>query len=83
MQKVIGSKNVNYTNRNGQLVVGVEITVATELPSDQGFGFTAQTYFIRNRQLKEFPLGEIITVLYEPGFNGNPVCCGVLYKDTK
>lgn len=83
IMKVIGVKRVDYTNKRNERVVGCELTVASEFSPENGIGYSANNYFIKDGRLDDFPLKEIYTVLFEPTPNGYQRCVGVLYKDDK
>lgn len=83
VQKIIGVKNVNYKrSSDGRQVTGCELQIASEMSPSEGVGFLVSSVFLFERNASEFPLGEILTLTYSPGFNGQPRCTGAIYKET-
>lgn len=79
--KLIGAKSLNYQRQDGSKVCGLQVTVSR--PIDNGIGETADTYFISGLDVnpKDIKLGEIMTLLFVPGYNGRQRCTGLIYKD--
>lgn len=77
MLKIIGIEDATYTKKGATFP-----TIATRLYIS-GYpcqiGEKVSEVFIPNRGNTEFHLGEITTVLYEPGYGGNMRATGVLY----
>lgn len=74
---IIGVENVDYDGKNGH-VRGVRLYVQEPIPSDKGSGFKVNNHFIRDANLSDYPLGNIVTLTYHQGFNG-PICDGAIY----
>lgn len=85
MDKVIGSTPVFYQRKDGSNVSGVRIYVAHPFPPDEvakgATGFSVGEYYIANAQVAAYPVGDIITVCFSPGYGGRMNCTGVLYAD--
>ena len=79
--KLIGARLVDYQRKDGSNVHGMEICVSR--PMEDGVGDTADSYFISGLyvNVKDIKLGEIMTLLFVPGFNGRQRCTGLIYKD--
>ena len=78
MQKVIGIEKVDYNNKQGSHVLGVRIFVTS--PISEGVGDKCNAYFISGAKFSDLKCGEILTLTFEPGFNGSMKCTGVIYK---
>lgn len=82
VQKIIGVKKVDYQRTSDKKrVTGCELQIASEMAPSEGVGFIVSNVFLFERDYSEFPLGEILTLTYSPGFNGQPRCTGVIYKE--
>lgn len=73
---VVGIEDASYTKDN-RPIIAVRLHMVEELPN--GDGYRAFNEFLMNQIKSNFHTGEIIAVLYEPGYNGRAVCKGVLY----
>lgn len=78
--KLIGIESVDYVNKNGKRVSGVRLHVSSPAPAP-GLGDVTSSYYVTGKAVSDFQLGDIITLLYEPGFNGKLHCTGCLMAD--
>lgn len=76
---VIGIEAVNYVNKKEQPVHGVRLHCVEALVSPH-VGHRAFDVYISNGNIDEYHIGEYVTLLYEPGYNNQYKCTGVLYS---
>lgn len=81
-KSVVGVEDVSYINKDGKAVKGVRVYVATPLTSPHT-GISVKDEFINGADVRDYPLGDILAVLYEPTFKGNYRCTGILYDNAK
>lgn len=81
-KEIVGIEKVNYSNKDGKVINGVKIYIATSL-APAGIGVSVKEEYLANRDISEFHLGEVLAVLYEPTYRNNYRCVGVLYADNK
>lgn len=81
-KSIVGVERVDYKSKNGTQVTGVRVFIATELmfPS---VGVSVKEEYISGGDVKDYPLGEVQAILYEPTFRNNYRCVGVLYANNK
>ena len=73
MQKIIGVEQVNYVNKNNVTVFGARLHIASPatLPA---IGEVTSQIFISGRSISDFPLGDIVTVVYnQTPYGAKPV----------
>lgn len=77
-KSVVGIEHVDYEGKSGH-VQGVNLYISSELlpPS---VGEKVSQEFIRDAFVKDFKLGEIVTVTYEKGYGNYFRATGVIYK---
>lgn len=80
---LVGAEEVAYTDKSGNPRHGVRIHVTETfslVPGGPVVGERANNYYIANADISDYPLGELMTVLFEPTLSGKARCTGVLYK---
>lgn len=77
---IVGIESVNYTNKKGAVVTGVRLH-CIEIMTSPHIGHKAFDVYISSANVAEYHLGEYVTLLYEPGYNGQVRCNGVLYTN--
>lgn len=82
-KKIIGVEPVNYNNKAGRPVTGVRLYISQPaIPPSTGL--KVYDVFISGMNISDFPLGDIITVNYEPsGYGNNMRATGVTYAPSK
>lgn len=78
-KQVVGIEAVNYVNKKDQKVTGVRLHCLEPLHSPH-VGSRAFDVYISGGNVDDFHIGEYTTLLYEPGYNNQFKCTGVLYK---
>lgn len=78
MKSIVGVEPVSYVNKQGVPVSGVRIFVSSPaVPPAIGSVITES--FISGGNMKDYPLGDVLAVLYEPTRSGYSRCTGVIY----
>lgn len=78
VKSIVGVEHVDYEGKNGH-VRGVNLYISSEMLSPS-VGCKVSQEFIRDATVKEFKLGEIVTVTYEKGYGNYLRATGVIYK---
>lgn len=79
MKTVVGIEVVSYTNKSQKLIQGIRLHITEDLVSPN-LGVRTFSEFVSGANVKEYKLGEISAVLYEPGYGNMYRCTGVIYK---
>lgn len=77
-KSIIGIENVDYEGKNGR-VKGVHLYISEPMVSPH-VGSRVSQEFIRDVNVSDFTLGEIVTVTYEKGYGNYFRATGVIYK---
>lgn len=79
MKRIVGVENVCYENKKGVRVQGVRLHVLSSMLSPN-VGDSCNSYYVSDRSVADFPLGEIQTLLFEPtGYGDKMKCTGAIY----
>lgn len=77
-KELIGVEIVSYqSKKNNQMVNGVRIHVLEDL-SPPNIGKRTISEYVSEGRIEDFPLGPILTILYEPTFGNKHRCVGVI-----
>ena len=77
-KSIVGIEVVDYVAKSGSKVSGVRLYISKEITGGCGVGVSVTSEFLSGKSLNDFKLGPIQAVLYEPTFNGQYRCIGVL-----
>lgn len=79
MLTIIGIEDATYTKKGQTFPTNATRLYVMGYPTSSGIGCKCSEVFIVGHLMSEFHLGDITTVLYEPGYSGNMRATGVLY----